>query len=88
MTARASSSKTAQTIAEGYEECVFRSFGASEVLRHDREPGFMSNFFRAFNRIVGQKQRATMVYRPQANGIAERMLQTVTRSIKMYVTDV
>ncbi|KAG2822389.1 hypothetical protein PC112_g10969 [Phytophthora cactorum] len=33
----------------------------------------MSGFFRAFNRIVGQKQRATMAYRPQANGTAERM---------------
>jgi hypothetical protein len=42
--ARASSSRTAQTIAESYEECVFRRFGASEVIRHDREPGFMSDF--------------------------------------------
>ena len=45
----------------------------------------MSNFFRAFNRIIGQKQRATMDYRPQANGTAERMVQTLTRAIKMYV---
>ena len=86
--ARASSSRTAQTIAKEYEECVFRRFGASEVIRHDREPVFMSDFFRAFNRIAGQKQRATMAYRPQANGTAERMVQTLTRSIKMYVTDV
>ena len=48
----------------------------------------MSDFFRAFNQIAGQKQRATMAYRPQANGTAERMVQTLTRSIKMYVTDV
>ena len=34
-------------------------FGASEAIRHDREPGFMSDFFRAFNRIAGHKQRAT-----------------------------
>uniref|UniRef100_H3HA28 Integrase catalytic domain-containing protein n=1 Tax=Phytophthora ramorum TaxID=164328 RepID=H3HA28_PHYRM len=86
--AKASASRTAQTIAENYEECVFRRFGASEVIRHDREPGFMSDFFRAFSRIVGQKQRATMAYRPQANGTAERMVQTLTRSLKMYVSDV
>ena len=85
--AKASSSRTAQTIAENYEECVFRRFGASEAIRHDREPGFMSDFFRAFNRIAGQKQRATMAYRPQANGTAERMVQTLTRALKMYVTD-
>ena len=62
--AKASASRTAQTIAENYEECVFRRFNASEAICHDREPGFMSDFFRAFFRIVGQKQRATMVYRP------------------------
>lgn len=86
--AKASSSRTAQTIAENYEERVFRRFGASEAIRHDREPGFMSDFFRAFNRIIRQKQRATMAYCPQANGTAERMVQTVTRALKMYVTDV
>ncbi|CAI5722011.1 unnamed protein product [Peronospora effusa] len=69
--AKASKSRTAQTIAENYEECVFRRFGASEAIRHDREPGYMSDFFRAFNRLIGQKQRATMAYRPQANGTAE-----------------
>ena len=86
--ARASASRTAHTIAEGYEECVFRRFGASEAIRHDREPGFMSDVFRAFNRIVGQRQKATMAYRPQANGTAERIVQTLTHALKMYVADV
>ncbi|KAE9278076.1 hypothetical protein PF001_g25332 [Phytophthora fragariae] len=85
--AKASASRTAQTIAESYEECVFRRFGASEAIRHDREPGFMADFFRAFNKILGQLQRATMAYRPQANGTAERMVQTTTRALKMYVED-
>ncbi|KAG3224703.1 hypothetical protein PC129_g4648 [Phytophthora cactorum] len=48
----------------------------------------MYDFFRAFNHIVGQRQRATMAYRPQANGTAERMVQTLTRPLKMYVADV
>ncbi|KAJ8575379.1 hypothetical protein ON010_g3835 [Phytophthora cinnamomi] len=86
--AKASASRTAQTIAENYEECVFRRFGASEAIRHDREPGFMADVFRSFNKIVGQKQRATMAYRPQPNGTTERMVQTLTRSVKMYVSDV
>ncbi|KAE8881312.1 hypothetical protein PF003_g34773 [Phytophthora fragariae] len=85
--AKASASRTAQTIAESYEECVFRRFGASEVIRHDREPGFMADFFRSFNKILGQRQRATMAYRPQANGTAERMVQTTTRALKMYVQE-
>ncbi|GMF51361.1 unnamed protein product [Phytophthora fragariaefolia] len=86
--AKASASRTAQTIAENYEECVFRRFGASEVIRHDREPGFMADFFRSINTIVGQKQRATIAYRPQANGTAERMVQSLTRSVNMYVSDI
>ncbi|OWY96380.1 reverse transcriptase, partial [Phytophthora megakarya] len=48
-------------------------------------PGFMSDFFRAFNKLMGQRQRATLAYRPQANGAAERMVQTITRAIKMYI---
>ncbi|POM72381.1 Reverse transcriptase [Phytophthora palmivora] len=31
---------------------------------------------------------ATMAYRPQANGKAERTVQTLTRALKMYVADV
>ncbi|OWZ10981.1 reverse transcriptase [Phytophthora megakarya] len=85
--AKASASRSAQTIAETYEECVFRRFGACEVIRHDREPGFMSDFFKSFNKILGLRQRATMAYRPQANGSAERMVQTTTRALKMYVED-
>ncbi|OWZ00883.1 reverse transcriptase [Phytophthora megakarya] len=48
--AKASSSPSAQTVAESYEECVFRLFGAT-------------------------------------NGTAERMVQTTTRALKMYVRD-
>ena len=48
----------------------------------------MSDFYHTFNRISGQKQRATMAYRPQENGTAERMVQTLTRTLKMYVMDV
>ncbi|KAE9097725.1 hypothetical protein PF001_g10839 [Phytophthora fragariae] len=48
----------------------------------------MSDFIKAFSKLMGQRQRATLAYRPQANGAAERMVQTVTRAIKMYIADV
>ncbi|OWY95159.1 reverse transcriptase [Phytophthora megakarya] len=32
-------------------------------IRHDREPGFMSDFFKSFNKILRQRQRASMAYR-------------------------
>ncbi|OWZ15798.1 LOW QUALITY PROTEIN: reverse transcriptase [Phytophthora megakarya] len=47
----------------------------------------MSAFLRAFNKILDQRQRETMAYRPQANGSAERMVHTITRALKMYVQD-
>ncbi|GMF46028.1 unnamed protein product [Phytophthora fragariaefolia] len=62
--------------------------GSAPVIRYDREPGVMSGFFGAFYRIVGQKSRATMAYQSQTNGTAERMVQTLTRSLKMCVSDV
>ncbi|GMF21124.1 unnamed protein product [Phytophthora fragariaefolia] len=70
------------------EEAVFRRFGASEAIQHDREPGFMVSFFKAFSKMMGQRQRATLTYRPLVNGAAERMAQTVVRAVKMYITDI
>ncbi|GMF50568.1 unnamed protein product [Phytophthora fragariaefolia] len=35
-------STTAQDVAEVYEECVFRRFGASSMVTHDQDPRFMS----------------------------------------------
>ena len=50
------------------------------MIRHDREPGFMSDFFRIFIKIAGENQRAAMDYRPQENSTAERMVQTLIES--------
>ncbi|GMF68824.1 unnamed protein product [Phytophthora fragariaefolia] len=58
-------STTAQDVAEVYEECVFRRFGASSMVRHDQDPRFMSEVFTRFRELLGSKQRATLAYRPQ-----------------------
>lgn len=85
--AKATASREAQVIAAAYEECVFRLLGASEAIRHDREPGFMSEVFAEFNRMMGQRQRATLAYIPQAHRLVERMVQTIIRAIKKYIAD-
>ncbi|OWZ06650.1 reverse transcriptase [Phytophthora megakarya] len=56
------------------------------MIRHHREPGFISDFCQAFNKTLCQRQRATMAYRPQANGTVE-LVPTATRALKMYVRD-
>ncbi|KAE9174798.1 hypothetical protein PF002_g28950 [Phytophthora fragariae] len=80
-------STTAQDVAEAYEERVFRSFGASSLLRHDQDPRFMSEVFTRFRELLGSRQRATLAYRPQANGQQERSVQTVIRSVRAYVAE-
>ena len=46
------------------------------------------NYVGLLYKIAGLKQRATMAYNPQENGTAERMVQKLTRAIRMYVADV
>ena len=75
-------STTAQEVAEAYKEVVFRRFGASSEIRHDRDPRFMSEMFRHFARMMSSQQRATLAYRPQANGQQERSVQTVITSVR------
>ncbi|KAE9312441.1 hypothetical protein PR003_g19758 [Phytophthora rubi] len=81
------SSTTAQDVAEAYEEQVFRRFGASSMIRHNQDPRFMSEVFTRFRELLGSKQRATLAYRPQANGQQERSVQTVIRSVKAYIAE-
>ncbi|OWZ02641.1 reverse transcriptase [Phytophthora megakarya] len=78
----------AQDVAEAYEECVLRRFGASSMIRHDQDPRFMSKVFARFRDLLKSKQRTTLGYRPQANGQQERSVQTVMRSVRAYVAEV
>ncbi|OWZ13326.1 reverse transcriptase [Phytophthora megakarya] len=79
-------STTAKEVTEAYEETVFRRFGASSLLRHDRDPRFMSEVFTRFRELLGSR-RATLGCRPQANGQHDRSAQTVIRSVRAYVAE-
>ncbi|KAH9105745.1 hypothetical protein LEN26_014671 [Aphanomyces euteiches] len=79
--------RQARTLARAFEEAVFNRFGACREVRHDREPSLMGEVFSHFASMLGQVQLSTFAYRPQANGTAERAIQTLTRSIKAYVSD-
>ncbi|DBA04718.1 TPA: hypothetical protein N0F65_012301 [Lagenidium giganteum] len=59
-------STTAEEVASVYLENVFKHFGAQEMVRHDRDPRFTSSVFKTFNRMLKQRQRPTLAYRPQA----------------------
>ncbi|GMF29935.1 unnamed protein product [Phytophthora fragariaefolia] len=80
-------STTAQDVGEVYDECVFRRFGASSIVRHYQDPRFMCEVFTRFRERLGSKKRSTFAYRPQANGQQERSVQTVVRSIRAYIAE-
>ncbi|KAJ8537508.1 hypothetical protein ON010_g13089 [Phytophthora cinnamomi] len=70
----------AQEVAEAYMDRVFQRFGASEKIRHDRDPIFMGEVFARLRDMLGSRQTATLAYRPQANGQQERSVHTVIRA--------
>ena len=77
----------ALTVAKAFEEVVFQRFGAPEVIRHDRDPRFMGEVFQEFSKLIKARSRATLSYRPQANGQQERSVKTVIQTVRMYVED-
>ena len=80
-------STTALDVAKSFSRCIYQRFGACEILRHDRDPRFMSEVMKEFNRMIGQQQRATLAYRPQAGGQHENKVKIVVRAVKAYVDD-
>ncbi|POM78377.1 Hypothetical protein PHPALM_4097 [Phytophthora palmivora] len=67
-------------VAKVFEESVFRRFGAPSLVRHDRDPRFMSEAFHVLS-------RATLSYRPQANGQQERSVKTMIQTVRVYGED-
>ncbi|GMF54705.1 unnamed protein product [Phytophthora fragariaefolia] len=82
--AKAMSDTSALCIAQAFEEYVNRRFGAAPLVRHDRDPRFMSEVFQAFAEMMQSRSRATLSYRPQANGQQERTVKTVMQLVRVY----
>ncbi|GMF44532.1 unnamed protein product [Phytophthora fragariaefolia] len=76
-------------VAKAFEECVFRRFGAPSLIRHDRDrdPWLMSEVFQAFVELMQSRSRATLSFRPQANGQQERSVKTMIQPVQAYVED-
>ncbi|GMF17172.1 unnamed protein product [Phytophthora fragariaefolia] len=85
--AKAMSDTSVLCVAQAFEECVYRRFGAPSLVRHDRDPRFMSEVFQAFAKMMQSRSRATLSYRPQANGQQERSVKTVMQSVRVCAED-
>ncbi|GMF66106.1 unnamed protein product [Phytophthora lilii] len=84
---KAMADTTALSVAQAFEECVYRPFCAPILIRHDRHPRFMSEIFQAFAEMMQSRSRATLSYRPQANGQQVRSVRTVMQSVRVYAED-
>ncbi|OWY96376.1 reverse transcriptase [Phytophthora megakarya] len=78
---KATADTTALRVAQALEKCVYRRFGAPSFIRHDRDPRFMSEVIQSFTEMMQSRSRATLSYRPQANGQQERSVKTAMQSI-------
>ncbi|KAE9183630.1 hypothetical protein PF005_g22012 [Phytophthora fragariae] len=84
---KAMADTSALRVAQAFEECVYHRFGAPSLIRHDRDPRFISEVFQAFAEMMQSRSRATLSYRPQANGQQERSAKTVIQSVRVYAED-
>ncbi|KAG3072429.1 hypothetical protein PI125_g22523 [Phytophthora idaei] len=83
--AKAMADTSALKVAQAFEECVYRRFGGPSMIRHDRDPRFMSEVFQTFADMLQSRSRATLSYRSQANGQQERSVKSVMSSVRVYV---
>ncbi|OWZ13067.1 LOW QUALITY PROTEIN: reverse transcriptase [Phytophthora megakarya] len=74
-------------VAQVFEECIYRRFGAPSLISHDRDLRFMREVFQAFAEMMQSRPRATLSYRPQVNGQQARSVKTVMQSVKVYAED-
>ncbi|KAG3052932.1 hypothetical protein PI124_g23815 [Phytophthora idaei] len=85
--AKAMADTSVLKVVQAFEECVYRRFGAPSMIRHDHDPRFMSEVFQTFADMMQSRSRATLSYRPQANGQQERSVKSVMASVRVYVED-
>ncbi|KAG3136361.1 hypothetical protein PC128_g25911 [Phytophthora cactorum] len=78
---------SALKVAQAFKGGVYRRFGAPLMIRHDRDPRFMSEVFQTFADMMQARSRATLSYFPQANGQQERSEKSAMASVRVYVED-
>ncbi|OWZ15535.1 hypothetical protein PHMEG_00010812 [Phytophthora megakarya] len=83
---KAMTDTTALRVAQAFEECVYRRFGAPSLISHDRDPQFMSEVFQSFTEMMQSRSRATLSYRSQANQ-QEPLVKPVMQSVRVYAED-
>ena len=79
------SSMTADALAREFLDHVICRMGAPQTLITDNGSAFISNVFKSMCKMYKIEQRFSSVFRPQTQGITERMNQTILSSLRTLV---
>lgn len=78
---------TEEMTAEFYLTQIFYHFGVSQYILSDRGSNFRSVYVRHVLKLLGCKAIHTTSYRPQSNGMVERLNQSLCRTIAKLARD-
>ena len=76
---------TAETCAKALVLRVFSRIGLPRSLHSDQGRDFLSNLFSETCKILKVKRTRTTPWRPQSDGMVERLNRTIGSMLKLYV---
>ena len=75
---------TAKEYAQLFLQHVFRHHGLPKVIISDRDPRFMSTFWRSLFKSLGTELRMSTAYHPQTDGQSEVTIRTLENFLRPY----
>ena len=77
---------TAEGVAELFFRHVFRRFGMPSSLVSDRDPRFVSDFWRSLHKLMGTELNMSTANHPQTDGQTENANKTIEDMLRAYVS--
>ena len=76
---------TAQQLARLFLTHIFRLHGIPQDIVSDRDPRFISGFWKEFCRLLGTRQNMSTPYHPETDGQTERLNRILEEMLRHYV---
>lgn len=77
----------AETIAQAFMDRIFSVVGIPKIIHTDQGKNFDSILFKELCRMLGIEKTRTTAFRPQSDGMIERMNRTIIAMLKSFATD-